>query len=73
MKFKFKRTIEISLEEEMPLLGYDIKKAVQARYSEQLKEALQHSVDISESVGEYHDSEGKPFLITINDTIHSIE
>jgi len=73
MKYKYKKVIEIETEdEEMPLLGYDIKKSMQSRNESGIKRAVDSLENLSEGSKEYVDSNGKIYYITVNDIVTHI-
>jgi len=74
MKFKYKVVIEIETDdEEMPLLGYDIRKSMQSRKESGLKRALISLDNLGEGSKEYVDTNGKIYYINIKDSITSIK
>lgn len=73
MKYRYKKVIEIETEdEEMPLLGYDIKKSMQSRNESGIKRAVDSLENLSEGSKEYVDSNGKIYYITVNDMVNSV-
>lgn len=74
MKFKYKKVIEIETEdEEMPLLGYDVKKSMQSRNESGLKRTVDSLENLSEGKKEYVDSNGKIYYISIKDSIKLVQ
>lgn len=47
MKYKYTKTVEVSIEGELPLLGYDIKEAAQKLHSLSSTEAIRLSLSDS--------------------------
>ena len=71
MKFIFKRTIEIEVEGELPLLGYDIKDAFAKSYEKELNEVLSFVKNLEKGKQEL-DINGKKYYLTVNDKITNI-
>ena len=73
MKYKYKKVIEIETEdEEMPLLGYNIKKSTQSRNESGIKRAVDSLENLNEGCKEYVDSNGKIYYITVNDRVNVV-
>jgi hypothetical protein len=68
MKFTFKRTIEIEVEHELPLLGYDIKESFTKSHEEELNEVLSFVGNLEKQKKEL-DINGKIYYITVNDIV----
>lgn len=71
MKFTFKRTIEIEVEHELPLLGYDIKESFTKSHEEELNEVLSFVGNLEKQKKEL-DINGKIYYITVNDIVTHI-
>lgn len=71
MKFTFKRTIEIEVEHELPLLGYDIKESFTKSHEEELKEVLSFVGNLEKEKKEI-DINGKKYYLTVNDKVTNI-
>lgn len=69
MKFKHKVVIEITTEDEMPLLGYDIKEAIQSENDSGLKRAISSLDNLGEGTKEYVDTNGKIYYINIKQSV----
>lgn len=71
MKFTFKRTIEIEVEHELPLLGYDIKESFTKSHEEELNEVLSFVGNLEKEKKEI-DINGKKYYLTVNDKVTNI-
>ena len=71
MKFTFKRTIEIEVEHELPLLGYDIKESFTKSHEEELNEVLSFVGNLEKQKKEL-DINGKKYYLTVNDKVTNI-
>ena len=71
MKFTFKRTIEIEVEHELPLLGYDIKESFTKSHEEELNEVLSFVGNLEKEKKEL-DINGKKYYLTVNDKVTNI-
>ena len=80
MKFTFKRTIEIEVEHELPLLGYDIKESFTKSHEEELNEVLSFVGELEREstrrelrqVQKELDINGKKYYLTVNDKVTNI-
>jgi len=71
MKFTFKRTIEIEVDHELPLLGYDIKESFAKSHEEELNEVLSFVGNLEKEKKEL-DINGKKYYLTVNDKVTNI-
>lgn len=71
MKFTFKRTIEIEVEHELPLLGYDIKESFTKSHEKELDEVLSFVGNLEKQKKEL-DINGKKYYLTVNDKVTNI-
>ena len=71
MKFTFKRTIEIEVEGELPLLGYDIKESFVKSHEEELNQVLSFVKNLENEKKEL-DINGKKYYLTVNDKVTNI-
>ena len=74
MKCTFTKKIEISVEGELPILGFDIEKAATRHYHNNVSEILSELAN-SEITNSTYTSEisGKVYTVSITNEVHSIE
>jgi len=74
MKCTFTKKIEISVEGEFPILGFDIKKAATRHYHTNINEILSKLIDSPITNGTYtSEINGKVYTVSITNEVHSIE
>jgi len=74
MKFKFTNKIEISVEDELPLLAYDLNKVSTRHYHTDVSEILSELVNSEITNGTYSSKvNGKVYTVSITNKVHSIE
>jgi len=74
MKFKFTNKIEISVEDELPLLAYDLNKVSTRHHHTNINKMVAELVSINITNGTYtSEIHGKVYTISITNEVHSIE
>ena len=74
MKCTFTKKIEISVEGEFPILGFDIEKAATRHYHNNVSEILSELANSEITEGTYTSKvNGKVYAVSITNEIHSIE
>ena len=74
MKHTFTKKIEISVEGELPLLGFDLEKAATHHHHNNVSEILSELANSEITEGTYSSKvNGKVYTVSITNKIHSIE
>ena len=74
MKHTFTKKIEISVEGEQPLLGFDLEKSATRHYHTDVSEILSELVNSEITNGTYSSKvNGKVYTVSITNKVHSIE
>lgn len=74
MKHTFTKKIEISVEGELPLLGFDLEKAATRHHHNDVSEILSELVNSEITNGTYSSRvNGKAYTVSITNEVHSIE
>lgn len=69
MKYTYKRTITIETEGELPLLGYDLNKAVKQQLNEPMNHILKQSIDDGRPL-QTIEVGNQTYTVRIKDTLH---
>ena len=74
MKCTFTKKIEISVEGEFPILGFDIEKAATHHHHNNVSEILSELANSEITEGTYtSEINGKVYTVSITNKVHSIE
>jgi hypothetical protein len=72
MKYKYKKIVEITVEGELPLLGYDLKQVASKKHNEYMSEALRIAIKDGRET-QFIKMGTDEFKVTIHDSLSSVD
>lgn len=73
MKFTYSKHISVSIEDELPVLGYDLKHGARSLFEKEMNEAIRIAIKDGREEQTIDFGSGNVYKVSITDNLHSLQ